>query len=137
MVFPIKGFGQFGGCGPEGRWPNQMCSFKLTADPAKPVVTASSGKTKVSKEQQCSVLACGLPTAIVSMDLSWYMQFLLKHVPHVYMAGFGVLLTWLLDLMSRHMLPCIPKTNPYSVPPCCFSDSLRCRSYSTFCCGIS
>jgi len=43
MVFPIKGFGQFGGCGPEGRWPNQMCSFKLTADPAKPVVIASSG----------------------------------------------------------------------------------------------
>ena len=46
MVFPIKGFGQFGGCGPEGRWPNQMCSYKLTADPAKPVVIASSGRKK-------------------------------------------------------------------------------------------
>ena len=35
-----------------------------------------------------------------------------------------MLLTYLLDLMSRYMLSYMPKTNPYSVPPRCFCDSL-------------
>ena len=50
---------------------------------------------------------------------------------------FLVLLTYLLDLVSRHMLSYMPKTNPYSVPPRCLCGSLRCGAYGTFCYGMS
>ena len=64
---------------------------------------------------------------------------------------FWVLLTYLLDLMSRHMLSYMPKTNPYWYNMgwlsymrsnilfhlAVSSDSLRCAAYGTFCYGIS
>ena len=37
-----------------------------------------------------------------------------------------------MDIMSRHMLSYLPKTNPYSVPPRCFCGSLKCVAYGSF-----
>ena len=48
-----------------------------------------------------------------------------------------VILTWLLDLMSRHMLSYMPKITRILCHLAVLCDSLRCGAYGTFCYGIS
>ena len=50
---------------------------------------------------------------------------------------FWVILTELLDLMSRHMLSYMPKFTRILFHLVVLCDSLRCGAYGTFCYGIS